>query len=444
MKKAVIMAAALTFALAGCSNAAEQDSDVSKLDIDRTTTSDETFSDGNTTAAEDAPANTAAGEESAAEETTPPKKQADPDLVSVARMDTVEVYQQIKLSDFVFDSNAVLMNGDELLDTENLGENEVDLVFDLDGGEAVKKVKYRVVDTTPPVLMLGDDITLDYGTEFDPYNYISYADNCDRSPRLSWDGDVDIWTWGSYPITLRITDSSGNQLSRDITVHVGDAGNSTGTGTGGGDSINFADLISRYSAPGREFGIDVSRWQGEIDFNAVASEGCSFVIIRMGYGEAGGDELDERYKDNLVGATLAGLDVGVYFYSTDTTQAGARKTAQKIVKTLNGRTLDFPVAFDWEEFQCFQQYGMSLHDLCEVYEAFADELEQNGYEAMLYGSKNFLDMVWENRGGRPIWLAHYVNETTYTGDWLMWQRCGTGRIAGIEGDVDLNVFQKSE
>ena len=84
---------------------------------------------------------------------------------------------------------------------------------------------------------------------------------------------------------------------------------------------------------------------------------------------------------------------------------------------------------------------MSIHDLSEVYEAFASELEKNGYASMLYSSKNFLELFWENKNNRPIWVAHYVEETTYEGDWYIWQRCGTGRIDGINGAVDLNVLQ---
>ena len=81
--------------------------------------------------------------------------------------------------------------------------------------------------------------------------------------------------------------------------------------------------------------------------------------------------------------------------------------------------------------------------MCEVYETFAEEVEKSGYEAMLYSSKNFLENTWENRSDRPIWLAHYVEQTSYEGKWFMWQRCGYGVIDGINGTVDLNVLQRS-
>ncbi|SFC73134.1 GH25 family lysozyme [Ruminococcus albus] len=443
MKKALAIAAAALM-LAGCGADIEpKKDDTSAVVTDKQTTGDEDKADKIVVEVQEKPAETTAPEkdESKPETKAPAKKKADPDKINVGCMDTVEVYQRIRLKDFVFDSNAKLKNGDEYLKTDETGEQEVTLRMELDGGEAEKKVKYNVVDTTPPVMLLGDDISLSVGDDFNIDDYVSYADNLDRAPVLTVEGDVDTSAEGSYPLTLYIDDASGNRLTRYINVNVGVPSSSSDDETYDDSAIEFGDFVENYSADGREFGIDVSRWQGDIDFDAVAEAGCKFVIIRMGYGESGGTDLDEYYYNNIEGATEAGLKVGVYFYSTDTTIEGARATAKKIVKTLDGHKLDFPVAFDWEEFQSFQRYGMSIHDLSEVYEAFASELEKNGYAAMLYSSKNFLELFWENKNDRPIWVAHYVEETTYEGDWYIWQRCGTGRIDGINGAVDLNVLQ---
>lgn len=438
MKRAVIPLIVAVLTLAGCGREIEKQRIKTKGGSEEVVTSEETTAaeDSAVTTAAEKPAVTTVKEESSVAETE--KKKADPDEIDVACMDIVEVYQRVRLDEFMFDSNAKLLNGDELLDTEELGEHEVTLKLELEGGEAEKTLRYTVADITPPVLLLGDNVLVGVGTWFDLGEHISYADNYDRSPDLSWEGDVDTSEEGIYPITLYITDSSGNQLVREIKVAVSDSGSDYYYEDA---PIYFSDFAVTYDEPGREFGIDVSRWQGEIDFDAVAAEGCSFAIIRMGYGQAGGADLDEYYYDNIEGAANAGLDVGVYFYSTDTSREGARATAQRIVEVLDGRELDFPVVFDWEEFGCFQNYGMSLHDLGEVYEAFAEELEKNGYEAMLYGSKNFLETAWENRENRPVWVAHYVEETTYSGRWFMWQRCGTGRISGINGAVDLDVLE---
>ena len=441
MKKALMIAAAALM-LTGCGTEVDTKNDKPAAAADEVTTSEESTEDSTETtaaAAEETAKVTEKSEEASKAESKAEKKTADPDSIDIACMDTVEVYQQIKLSDFMFDSNAKLLNGDDMLDTEELGEHEAALKFELDGAEGEKKVKYNVVDTTPPVMLLGDEMYVTTGAYFDPDDYLSFADNCDRHPTMSWEGEVDTETEGTYLITVYIDDASGNRLTKDVSVTVSGAS----VDPYYDDSyIYFSDFIDRYDAPGREFGIDVSRWQGDIDFEAVRDEGCEFAVIRMGYGEAGGADLDAYYYNNIEGAKAAGLKTSVYFYSMDTTKEGAKATAERIVEVLDGQKLDLPVAFDWEEFQNFQNYGMSIHDLSEIYEVFAEELENNGYEAMLYSSKNFLELFWENKKNRPVWVAHYVDETTYTGDWFMWQRCGTGRISGIDGAVDLNVLQR--
>ncbi len=440
MRKALAFAAAALI-LAGCGTEIKQDINVTDREAVTAAEDREVSEEKVTTDEEEKPVETTAATKKEQPEKSEKKaeKKADPDDINLACMDTVEVYQQVKLSEFMFDSNAKLLNGDEMLDTEELGEHEVTLELELDGGKAEKTVTYNVVDTTPPVMLLGYDMYVGVGEYFDPNDYLSYADNYDSAPTMSWDGEVDTSAAGTYYITVYISDGSGNLMSQEVNVTVG----GTVTDPYYDDSVTyFSDFMQQYDAPDREFGIDVSRWQGDVDYDAVAAEGCSFVLMRMGYGEYGGADLDECYYDNMSGAVAAGLDVGVYFYSTDTTQEGARETARRIVEVLDGQQLDLPIAFDWEDFQNFQNYGMSIHDLSEVYEAFADEVEKSGYEAMLYSSRDFLEKFWENRNDRPVWLAHYVNETTYEGDWLLWQRCGTGRIAGIDGAVDLNVLQR--
>ena len=109
---------------------------------------------------------------------------------------------------------------------------------------------------------------------------------------------------------------------------------------------------------------------------------------------------------------------------------------------LGGTPLDFPVAFDWEEFGNFQQYSMSINDLNNYYLAFADEMNKCGYSAMLYSSKNFFVNFWNEavKTATPTWLAHYVDSTDYTGKYSIWQASCAGKIDGIAGNVDMNVL----
>ena len=84
---------------------------------------------------------------------------------------------------------------------------------------------------------------------------------------------------------------------------------------------------------------------------------------------------------------------------------------------------------------------MNISDLNSIYAAFADELSKSGYSSMLYSSKNFLEFFWTNDYHRPVWLAHYVDQTDYAGEYMIWQRC-YGKIAGINADTDFNILYK--
>ena len=84
--------------------------------------------------------------------------------------------------------------------------------------------------------------------------------------------------------------------------------------------------------------------------------------------------------------------------------------------------------------------GMSLYQLNKLYDAFSDELAKSGYGCMLYGSKKYLEKAWTKTDTRPVWLAHYTEKTDYEGPFMLWQASCTGRIPGIEGNVDMDIL----
>ena len=302
------------------------------------------------------------------------------------------------------------------------------------------KLSYTVTDSTPPLKIWSwDNALLERGTEFDINDLIAYGDNADPTPLLSVDGDVNMEKNGEYPLHVKVTDSSGNTTEWDLNVEVTDELPSADYTA---DKTNFADFISANKGEGKSFGIDVSAWQDDIDFKAVKKAGCEFVIIRIGYTSDEEIKIDKTFSRNLQGAKAAGLKTGVYLYCTDNTEEQVRKSADWIIDTLDGGNLDFPVAFDWEDFDNFQDYGMSLHQLNKLYDAFADELSQAGYGCMLYGSKNYLEKIWEKTDVRPVWLAHYTEKTDYKGPYILWQASCTGKISGINGDVDMDILYK--
>lgn len=359
-----------------------------------------------------------------------------PDSVIFESSDSLEVYSDVKVSEFIIDTNTEILNSDEILDTSGLGHENITVIFRYEDKTYEKIISYEVVDTTEPlVLNSGWNPYVQVGKPFDLNSIVGFADNYDRQPVLSYTGEVDTETVGNYPITVTVTDSSGNSTSWDMSVLVL---NEIPVPEDNNPRVNFTDFIEYYNYENVSYGIDVSAWQTNVDYEAVKADGCEFVLMRIGYCY---DEIqmDDYYLQNIENADNAGLDIGVYFYTTANTEEKAREQARWIVEQLDGRELDYPIAFDWEEWACFQEYNMNVHDLNNIFNVFCDELEQNGYSGMLYSSKNFLNNFWENDMNYPVWLAHYIDETDYTGPFAIWQASAYGRISGIEGDVDMNI-----
>ncbi|MBQ6440686.1 MAG: DUF5011 domain-containing protein [Mogibacterium sp.] len=345
---------------------------------------------------------------------------------------------------FVKESDGETVSESDCLDAETVGSKELSYTVtkSLFGGilnpEKEFTLPYTVKDSIPPLKIWSwDDAVLERGTEFDINNVIAYGDNADPTPLLSVDGKVDMNKSGKYPLHVKVTDSSGNATEWDLSVEVTDELPSYEDTT---ERTKFADFVSANKGKGRSFGIDVSAWQDEINFKAVKKAGCEFVIMRIGYTSDGDINIDKTFHRNLEGARAAGLKTGIYLYSTDNSEELVRSSADWIIKTLDGYTPDLPIAFDWEDFGNYQDYDMSFYQLNRLYDAFADELAKKGYGCMLYSSKNYLEQVWEKTDIRPVWLAHYTEKTDYKGPYILWQASCTGRISGIDGDVDMDIL----
>lgn len=433
MKRTIALISALSLLLtAGCG-----DND--------TTKNAETFSDAVTTEAETEESTTTAVTTTAADTTeavTTTKASGGHKEASLKGEGTVEVYQEITLGDYITEKNVELKDPDMLLETDVVGHYIMTVDCTDGGSDFEAEIEYDVVDTTPPLLInSGWTPYHKVGTAFDLDDYVGYADNYDQHPVLTFTGDIDPDTNGIYPLTATVTDSSGNETSWDLDILVVDEIPAV---VDDNPSVDFGDFITRYDDGNVRFGIDVSVWQRDIDFNAVKEAGCSFVMIRIGYYYSQ-ITMDDYFRANIAGAKAAGLDVGVYFYTTDTTADGVKEHVKWIAEQLDGEELEFPVAFDWEEFTNFQQYGMSIHDLNELYMVFADEVESYGYTSMLYSSRNFLRDFWSEKvkARTPVWLAHFTDETDYEGDYDIWQASAYGRIPGINGNVDMNILYNS-
>ena len=301
----------------------------------------------------------------------------------------------------------------------------------------------RGEDTTPPLMLVTNSMTLKVGTERIPNPSICLDDR-DREVTITYEGTYDLNTVGSYNLTRIATDSAGNSTRNNFTLKVVEEVPKV-------EDVKLAplplaDAIARYKTSDNiDVGIDVSRWQGDIDWAKVKEAGVSFVYMRLGIQEKfrGERYLDRNFVQYFKDAKAAGLEVGVYFYTCATCKEDALEDVKFIYSVLdeNNYKPDLPIAFDWEEFTNFQKYGMSIKDINDVYAAFADEVRKKGYTPMLYSSKNFLGNIWSERSKSlaPVWLAHFVDSTDYSGSYAVWQASSCGHIPVINGDVDMDI-----
>lgn len=193
-------------------------------------------------------------------------------------------------------------------------------------------------------------------------------------------------------------------------------------------------------------GIDVSYYQQEIDWEAVARDGVEFAIIRLGYRGYGNGALkvDARFEENYHGATQAGLEVGVYFFSQAITPWEAEEEASFLLHALKGRALDYPVIYDWEHIKPGENARtdhMTGPQITACATAFARQVEQGGYEPMIYFNPEmgYLSYDLSQLKDYPFWLARYGTQPDFYYDFDLWQFTHTGTVDGIEGDVDINL-----
>ncbi len=192
-------------------------------------------------------------------------------------------------------------------------------------------------------------------------------------------------------------------------------------------------------------GIDVSVYQGEIDWQAVAGSGIDFAMIRVGYrGYSQGTlQMDERFQANMEGALEAGLDVGVYFFSQATTVAEAEEEADFVLEAIRSYPIRYPVVFDWEYITTGQARteGMDGQGITQCAAAFCELVSVAGYTPMVYFNQDMGYLVYDLKSldSSLFWLAEYDSKPDFYYDFDMWQYTHTGTVPGIEGSVDLNL-----
>ncbi len=354
---------------------------------------------------------------------------------------TLEFSEKKNVSSYIESINGKIVD-DYIIDSTELGKKEVTFQFI---NEDKIKVKYsytvEVVDTKEPLIWLGSSYRVPVGSDINLTDKILCGDNYDHRPNCYIEGDYDLNTVGIYPLVFKAVDSSGNEESVSFDLNVYQPSNQSSQNSKPTTYTNFDDIIRKHKNDSTKIGIDVSSWQGTIDFEKIKNAGVEFIIVRVGgtKGTNGEYFLDKQFERNMKEAARYGIDVGVYFYSYADSIEGAKKDAEWVIDQIKNYKVTLPITFDWEEWAYFNDYNISFFGLTNMAEVFLSTVEKAGYKGMLYSSKLYLEKVWLETD-YDIWLAHYTEQTNYEGNYKIWQLCDNGKIDGIEGTVDINVM----
>lgn len=193
-------------------------------------------------------------------------------------------------------------------------------------------------------------------------------------------------------------------------------------------------------------GVDVSAYQGEIDWEKVKASGIEFAIIRLGfrgYGEEGKLVEDEYAQENLKGATEAGLPIGAYFFSQALSIEEADEEIEYMLEILGDYELQMPIILDWEiPTDSARTANMDARTLTDIQNHYCSVMTEKGYEPMVYFNwhQSSTLLYLSELEEYPFWLALYRDRMNYPYKVEMWQYTDKGQVPGIEGPVDLNIY----
>jgi len=262
--------------------------------------------------------------------------------------------------------------------------------------------------------------------EYREATYTDYYDKNITNFYLKDEGVVKYTGWQTINGKLYFYDASGKKITGEQVIQ--------------GAKYTFASDGSLVVGNGA-FGIDVSKWNGTIDWNAVKNSGVNYVIIRCGYrGSSAGSLIkDPKFEQNIKGATSAGIKVGIYFFSQAVNKNEAVEEASMVLELIKGYKISYPVFLDVEA-SGGRADNISKETRTEVIKTFCETIQNSGYTAGVYANKSWLTNKIDTSqlSKYKIWLAQYAASPTYTGRYDLWQYKSTGRVSGISGDVDLN------
>lgn len=241
--------------------------------------------------------------------------------------------------------------------------------------------------------------------------------------------------------TMTFVDVLGRQYEMEINPDIAENVYTDSGFSRQGDKLIYSD--DTYTS---RLGVDVSYYQGEIDWDKVKADGYEFAFIRLGYrgyGEEGTLNLDERFHENIQNARKAGLDVGVYFFAQAVNEEEAVEEAEFVLDALEGYELQMPVVYDPESITDDEARTNDVtgEQFTRNADAFCRTVEEAGYEPMIY-----CNMMWEafeldleQLSDYPVWYADYeaFPQTPYAFE--IWQYTDQGTVDGISTATDINI-----
>ena len=249
------------------------------------------------------------------------------------------------------------------------------------------------------------------------------------------------------------------EMQAEVTVGALDDAQDPQTGGAAGNESAGAEVtvvpLGKDETQQLTMGIDVSKYQGTIDWAKVKASGVEFAMIRVGYRAKSTGEIfeDPTARYNMQEAQVAGIKLGAYFFSSAVTQEEARAEAAFTKDIIAKYRITYPVAYNCEDFQSAdsRQYGLSIEDRTNLACAFLDEISAGGYTPMFYASRSELEgsAQWNTQtlaSKYKIWVAQYPDQpypqtavSSYSGTHDMWQYTSQGKVDGISGKADVNL-----
>lgn len=204
--------------------------------------------------------------------------------------------------------------------------------------------------------------------------------------------------------------------------------------------------VSNNEENDKKIGIDVSKYQGNIDWKKVKESGIDFAMIRCGYRgyTVGNINQDEKFINNINGAYSNGIKVGLYFYSSAINEKEAIEEAEYVLNLVKNyqfyNYITYPIAIDIEDFEGARNFSLSIQERTDIVKVFCDTIQSAGFRPMVYSYTYFLsNKLYMNQLRKyDTWIADYYGNTWYNNDYKMWQYTDKGKVNGIDTEVDMN------